>query len=390
MSGASYDVLVIGGGIHGAGVAQAAAAAGYRTLVLEKTRIAAGTSSRSSKLIHGGLRYLESAQLGLVRESLYERALLLRLAPDLVRLVPFHIPIYPQTSRRPWMIRAGLMLYSVLGGGTQQTRFVSLARRQWDDLDGLSTRNLQKVFRYFDAQTDDAALTRAVMRSAQSLGAGLACPARFVAAQQTADGYQVDYIHDGQEITCQARTVVNAAGPWVSEVGRQFSPAQPVQAMHLVQGSHILLHGKVTNGIYYVEAPADRRAVFVMPWYDRTLVGTTEARYTGDPALVQPQPGEIAYLQETLRNYFPARSHEVMDSFAGLRVLPNGTGPTFHRPRETCLVADNARSPRAISIYGGKLTGYRATGSKVVRALRASLPQPKAVADTTQLILTPE
>ena len=168
-----YDVVIAGGGIHGVGVAQAAACAGYSVLLLEKTALAAGTSSRSSKLVHGGLRYLEGYDFGLVRESLHERAILLKVAPELVQLRPFHIPIYPETSRRPLMLRAGLALYAVLGGFHRGSSFRALQHKEWDHLDGLDTRQLQAVFRYHDAQTNDTDLTRAVMQSATLLGAAL-------------------------------------------------------------------------------------------------------------------------------------------------------------------------------------------------------------------------
>ena len=176
------DVVVVGGGIHGVGVAQAAAAAGHSVLLLEKTSLAAGTSSRSSKLIHGGLRYLESGQFHLVRESLRERRILLAIAPELVQLRPFILPLYRETRRRPWQLRVGLSIYALLGGLGPETRFGAVPRSEWTQLDGLQTRGLRKVLRYFDAQTDDAALTRAVMRSAQTLGADVLAPAEFFAA----------------------------------------------------------------------------------------------------------------------------------------------------------------------------------------------------------------
>ena len=146
MTADHYDVVVIGAGIHGAGVAQAAAAAGHTVLVLEKTAIAHGTSSRSSKLIHGGLRYLETGQFGLVRESLRERAILLRIAPGLVRLSPFFIPVYGGASRSRWKIRAGLSLYALLGGFGRHNRFQSIARSEWHRLDGFQTDGLRAVF----------------------------------------------------------------------------------------------------------------------------------------------------------------------------------------------------------------------------------------------------
>ena len=390
MTTSGYDVIVIGAGIHGAGAAQAAAAAGYRTLVLEQTAVASATSRHSSKLIHGGLRYLESMQLGLVRASLRERELLRRLAPDLVRLIPFHIPIYAQTSRRPWKLRAGLGLYAMLGNFAPACRFDTLAPSHWPHMDGLTRTGLQAVFRYFDAQTDDAVLTRAVMRSAQGLGAELACPARFISAERHPSGYAVHYATAQGDVTCTAHAVVNAAGPWAGQVSQRFIPALPAQKVQLVQGTHIVLPDRLTQGAYYLEAPWDRRAVFVMPWHGRTLVGTTETLFTGDPGVVEPLPAEISYLQKTLAHYFPTRALNVMESFAGLRVLPTGDGAAFHRPRETRLGVDDERTPRAITIYGGKLTGYRATAEKVMDRLCAHLPVRRRMGDTRELSLTVE
>jgi glycerol-3-phosphate dehydrogenase len=387
LSEPDLDILVIGGGIHGVGVAQAAAARGHRVLVLERTTLAAGTSSRSSKLVHGGLRYLESFQLRLVRESLAERELLLSNAPDLVRLVPFFIPVYEDTTRSPLEIRAGLSLYALLGGLSAHARFTELERAQWDDLDGLSRAGLRAVFRYFDGQTDDAALCRAVMRSAVELGAQLACPASFVGAERAAGGYRVIVGEGGRERTVFARTVVNAAGPWVERVRERVLPPPPGMAIDLVGGTHIELPGRLERGVYYSEARADRRAVFTMPWKDRTLIGTTEAAHEGPPDEVAPSAGEIAYLRETFARHFPDRSTEVVDAWAGLRVLPAADGTAFSRPRDTRLVPDDPAFPRWIGVYGGKLTGYRSTAEKVLDRLRPSLPVRPLVADTRRLRL---
>lgn len=389
MSAGDYDLVVIGGGIHGVGAAQAAAAAGHSVLLLERAALASGTSSRSSKLIHGGLRYLESGQLRLVHESLAERETLLRVAPGLVRLVPFHIPIYRRTVRRPWQIRLGLSLYALLGGLARTARFETVARAQWDALDGLETDGLQQVFRYRDAQTDDAALTRAVMRSAQELGAELRCPAEFLSAARTAQGYAVRYAAAAGEAACTARALVNAAGPWVNAVLDRITPAPAKRPVELVQGAHLVLAGKLEHGVYYVEAPRDRRAVFAMPWNGGTLIGTTETKYTGDPAAVRPLPEEIEYLRETYRRYFPRRDDRPLQSFAGVRVLPLEPGAVFHRTRETLLAADDARAPRLITIYGGKLTGYRLTAARALGRLAAALPARSPRADTATLKLGP-
>ena len=193
MNRGGYDVVVVGAGIHGAGVAQCAAASGYRVLVLEQYGPAAGTSSRSSKLIHGGLRYLETGQLPLVRQSLAERETLLRIAPLLVHRLEFFVPVYRETRRRPWELRLGLSLYAVLGGLGPQHRFRSLGRALWGGLGGLRTEGLAAVYSYLDAQTDDAALTRAVLDSARSFGAEVSCPAAFQKATRTDAGYSIRY-----------------------------------------------------------------------------------------------------------------------------------------------------------------------------------------------------
>ncbi|MEQ1575418.1 MAG: FAD-dependent oxidoreductase, partial [Vicinamibacterales bacterium] len=321
---APWDVIVVGAGIHGAGVAQAAAAGGHRVLVLEQTGIGAGTSSRSSKLIHGGLRYLETYQLRLVRECLRERAILLAIAPDLVRLQRFHVPIYGHTRRRPWLLRTGLSLYGVLAGLDRNTRWGQVPRARWNTLDGLDLNGLQHVFWYQDGQTDDLQLSRAVMRSAQALGAELRIPVRMVGAMLTADGITVrcDTPRGTEEM--HARVLINAGGPWADAVARRIAPAVPVPTVERVQGSHIVLTGTIAQGIYYVESPRDGRAVFIMPWHGQTLVGTTEVRFQGDPADVAPTASELRYLQGIARQYFPRfrapEADRIASSFAGLRV----------------------------------------------------------------------
>jgi glycerol-3-phosphate dehydrogenase len=389
----AFDVIVVGAGIHGAGVAQAAAAAGQRVLILEQQHAAYGTSSRSSKLIHGGLRYLETGQLRLVRESLHERALMLKNAPDLVQLKPFYIPLYKQTRRRPWQIRSGLSLYAMLGGFKHGCRFNSVPRSEWAQLDGLNTLDLHSVFRYHDAQTDDALLTQAVLRSAQQLGATAYIPAKLQTIELHAHGVDVSYTENGQTRTTSARAVVNATGPWVNHTLSMVTPTQAARTIELVQGTHLILPGKVTRGVYYVENPRDGRAIFVMPWYGQTMIGTTESRFRGNPAEVQPLPTEINYLLQTLKHYFPAHHRDqrsdITHSFAGLRVLPAGSGHAFRRPRETLLDVDRADRPRVLSIYGGKLTGWRATAEKVMQRLTASLPTQTTIADTRNIRLLP-
>jgi glycerol-3-phosphate dehydrogenase len=386
-----YDVIVVGGGIHGAGVLQAAGAAGHSGLLIEKSALASGTSSRSSKLIHGGLRYLESGQFGLIRESLRERAVHLRIAPGLVELKPFFIPVYADTRRRPWQLMLGLSVYALLGGFHPSTRFGRVPKRDWPELDGLETRNLDAVIRYYDAQTDDAELTRAVVDSALSLGGELAMPANFTAASLTDHGVTVTFECGGSTTECRGRVLVNAAGPWAPSVARAIRPAIPVPEVDLVQGTHIVLPLRLTRGIYYVESPSDGRAVFVMPWQDATLVGTTETPYRGEPDRVQPLPEEEEYLLAVARRYFPAvrgmTREDIQQRFAGLRVLPAASQAAFDRSRESIFTTDRDPNPRVLGIYGGKLTGWRAAAAHVMQRIAPSLdPKPRRAA-TDQLPL---
>jgi glycerol-3-phosphate dehydrogenase len=386
-----YDVVIIGGGIHGAGVLQAAAAAGYRALLLEQLGIASGTSSRSSKLIHGGLRYLESGQFGLVRESLHERTVQLRVAPELVKLKPFFIPVYKETRRRPWQLRIGLSIYALLGGFAKGTAFGAIPRGEWASLDGLDTDGLQDVIRYFDAQTDDALLTRAVVHSALGLGANIAVPATFLTASLDENGVTLAYEFNGARIPCRARVLVNAAGPWAPLVAARIQPPIPIPAVDLVQGTHIVVPRSVKAGIYYVESPGDGRAVFIMPWHESMLIGTTETPYVGDPARVQPLPEEEEYLLAVARRYMTTcRSltrRDITARFAGLRVLPAASESAFNRSRETIFTTDRDPGPRVLSIYGGKLTGWRAAAAHVLATLRTSLPARTARASTSELPL---
>jgi glycerol-3-phosphate dehydrogenase len=386
-----YDVVVVGGGIHGAGVLQAAAAAGHSALLIERVGLASGTSSRSSKLIHGGLRYLESGQFALVRESLRERAIHLRIAEDLVELKPFFIPVYKDTRRRPWQLKVGLWMYALLGGFDASTRFGAVPKAEWSTLDGLDTHGLDAVIRYHDAQTDDAMLTRAVVQSALSLGAELAMPASFESAALTDDGVHLSYVSGAQTVECAARVLVNAAGPWAPQIAGMVQPPIVIPDVDLVQGTHIVLPFAVTAGIYYVESPTDGRAVFVMPWHGATLIGTTETPYHGAPDQVHPLPEEEEYLLAVARHYFPAFRHltreHITQRFAGLRVLPAASQAAFDRSRETIFSTDREPKPRVLGIYGGKLTGWRAAAAHVLQRISPSLPVSQRRAATDQLIL---
>jgi glycerol-3-phosphate dehydrogenase len=366
-------------------------AAGHSALLIEKFGLASGTSSRSSKLIHGGLRYLESGQFALVRESLRERAIHLRIAAELVELKPFFIPVYRDTRRRPWQLKLGLWLYALLGGFDASTRFGTVPPRDWSSLDGLQTQGLEAVIRYQDAQTDDALLTRAVVQSALLLGAELAMPATFTRAALTDRGVDIAYSQRDSPLECRARVLVNAAGPWAPQVARAITPPISIPDVDLVQGTHIVVPFALTAGIYYVESPNDGRAVFLMPWHGATMIGTTETPYQGEPDQVHPLPAEEEYLLNVARHYFPAWRHltreNITERFAGLRVLPAASQAAFDRSRETLFSTDRMPHPRVLGIYGGKLTGWRAAAVHVLARISPSLSPKVRRAATDQMIL---
>lgn len=387
MSGRDCDVAVVGAGIHGCGVALAAAAAGYAVTVIERTAPAAGTSGRSSKLIHGGLRYLETAQLRLVRESLVEKRWLLAQARELVQPVPMHVPVYAQGSRSPWTIRAGLSAYMLLAGLRRDARFVQVPRGEWDALDGLTTHGLRAVFRYMEARTDDAALTRAVLAAAVALGTEVMMPASLVAGEIDEAGVTLVTGTGEDRNVLRAATVVNAAGPWAGEVAGMIRPAPSPPAFELVQGSHLEFEGGLAHGGYYVEAP-DGRGVFALPRDGRTMVGTTEHPYDGDPASSMPTGAERAYLQRMFDACFPGRAGaRPVAEWSGLRVLPAGRGSAFRRSRETRFHVDDASRPRMVGIFGGKLTTWRATARKALAKLGPALPEVRPRQDLEKVVL---
>ena len=384
-----YDIVIIGAGINGAGVSQAAAAMGYRCLLLEKNaHPGLETSSRSSKLIHGGLRYLESFDLALVRESLHERELLLKLAPDLVSLQTFNIPVYNYTGRSRLALHAGLSLYALLSGLQKHSFYHQLKPHHWEQLEGLTTKDLKAVFQYHDAQTDDQALTRAVLASAISLGAVYQCNAEMLQAEISEHQVTIRYQQDQAEKVVSSRVLVNASGPWLYSVNQRIIPQPEMLQPELVQGAHLVLKAPLQQA-YYMEAPQNRRAVFLLPWKGHALLGTTEQLYSGNPSAVKVLEQEKKYLLDTYRHYFPAGDTEVIAEMAGLRVLPVSAKAVFKRSRDIVLVTDQSDKPRLVSMLGGKLTVYRKNAIKVLQCLQSSLPATRPIADTEKLMINP-
>lgn len=378
------DVAIVGGGIHGAGIAQALIANGYSCALIEKDDWASGTSSKSSKLIHGGLRYLESGQLRLVYHCLRERSLLLRNAPELVKPLSFHIPVYGNTSRPPWIINIGLLLYKLLCITSPLATFKRLGQEERNALDSIKTDGLKTVFRYKDAQTDDAALTQSVVKSAQVLGAECFTHCELLEARRENSGNQglwhITVAHQGQPKQLRAKMLVNAAGPWVNRLAERCQPGIKQLPISLVRGTHMVLDHPLTQGAYYLEAPQDQRAVFVLPWYGKTLLGTTEKDHPLEQLdQVEATDEECDYLMAVFKHYFPTVEAQELGRFAGVRVLPADEGSAFSRSRDTRFLSDDGY----VAVYGGKLTSYRHTAHKVQRLVQKQLgkkPQPRNTA----------
>jgi len=382
-----YDLLIIGGGIHGAACAQAASAKGYSVLLLEQfEKPGLATSSKSSKLIHGGLRYLETGQFKLVYECLQERKYLLHNAPHLVKLVPFYIPVFKNSLRSSLIIRAGLSIYSLFS----KKPFKTISRKKWHQLDGLNTNDLVTVFQYYDAQTDDQQLTEAVMNSAQEMGAIVYTNTVFDKAECQQNYCTAHFTRDNKQQIITSRLIINTSGPWVNHVLEKITPEQSHIDIDLVLGSHIIINKKPAQGIYYLESPHDQRAVFVMPWQDKTMIGTTETDFTDSLDHIEAPKPDIEYLLSTYNHYFNPRASEqdITDSFAGLRVLPKASTSAFARPRDTIIHYDKTDTPRVFSLYGGKLTANRATAHHLMKIIQPFLPQPTQDIDTRFISLT--
>lgn len=363
-----YDLIIIGAGIHGAAVANAAIHDGYSVCVLEQySEAGLATSSHSSKLIHGGLRYLESYQFKLVRECLKERRILLKTAPSLVRLAAFYIPVYKNTRRPAWLIYLGLFIYRLLGGGP----FRKLQKSEWKTLDGLSQHNLSAVFEYSDGLTNDKILTQRILQQATEKGAIFFSDTLVEKIEIDPDCVTVDTDTHG---TISGRLIINAAGPWVNQILSIVSPTINTLSVDLVQGTHIVIPRSLSKGIYYVEA-TDKRVIFAIPWQQHCLIGTTETPFNKPPEQCKPLAAEIDYLLATWNQYFndELTQGDVLQSFAGLRVLPGSDKSAFNRKRETILHCDKATSPHIISIYGGKLTAHRHTAELLMTIVHRHL-----------------
>ena len=371
-----FDLLVIGGGITGVGIARDAAMRGLRTALVERGDFACGTSSRSSKLIHGGLRYLEQGHIRLVLEAVRERERLRSLAPHLVRPQEFIVPIYRGGPVGFFKLAAGLMLYDVLAGLWSVKRHRMLGRRRTVDAEpALRREGLVGGGSYFDYRTDDARLVLETGLAAAREGAvvlSYAEVAGFVDEGGRIAGARVLDRLGGTEVAVHARVVVNAAGPWVDEVAALDDPQAP-RRLRLTKGVHVMVpRSRVGNRAAIVlRAVRDGRVMFVIPWGEHSLVGTTDTDHPGGP-VQEPtvEPDDVAYLLETVNHYFPdARlgAGDVVSAFAGLRPLIAPPPGSDEDPSDVSREEEIFESPRGlVTIAGGKLTAFRLIAETVV------------------------
>ena len=379
MATQSVDLLVIGGGIHGAAVARDAAGRGLKIMLAEKGDYASATSSSSSKLIHGGLRYLEQLELKLVRESLVERAQLLKTAPHLVEPIRFLLPIYRWQKRPALLVHAGLALYDLLSIGDGLPPSGRLGQPEIAQLPRLRREGLASVFHYHDCQTDDARLVLSVLLDARARGANIMNRRAVTAIEPLTDGYAVELDERGVKARIDARFIVNATGPFIAEVDAMSRIAPPPRPLRLVRGSHIVLKMPQPReaDAYTLQDPEDR-VVFVMPWLNGRflIVGTTEVPERGNPAAAVCSPEEQAYLLEAYNRYFaspagPATSADVIWSWAGIRALQDrGDKKPSRLSRRSALAKVANGTGGFVSLYGGKLTTHRAFAEDVLDALR--------------------
>ena len=373
-----FDLLVIGGGINGVGIARDAAGRGLSVLLVEQDDLAQHTSSASTKLIHGGLRYLEYCEFRLVREALRERERFLSLAPHLVRPLEFVLP-QTETSRPRWMLHAGLALYDRLGGRTRLPRSRSI-QFVGELREGLQP-SIRRGFSYSDCRVDDSRLVILNAVDAARRGAHIRPRTRFLGASRDQDGWRCTLLDVGTGVAtnARARALVNAAGPWVCDILNEHLNIASAKSVRLVKGSHIIvprLHGG--EHAFMLQNP-DRRVVFVIPYEERfSLVGTTEVAIASPHSAPEISPDEIEYLCASANRYFAQHiaPSDVVQSFSGIRPLFEDAAKDATAVTRDYVLDIDVRDGEAplLSIFGGKITTYRKLAEQALHKLARYLP----------------
>lgn len=367
-----FDLLVIGGGIIGAGIAAQASRAGLAVALVDKSDFGGATSSASSKLIHGGLRYLRLGDVRLVREAHHERRVLSKIvAPHLVRRTPFLLPLYRGGPYRPAFVQSGIVLYSALA--RSRINWLVGPREAGELVPPLRREDLRSCALYADATTNDARLCLENVRAAVEAGACALNGAEVIELHSTGGRISgADVRVDGEEIPVQARAVVNAAGPWVDHVRRLEDP-RAGSSVRLSKGAHVLLtlDGAWTAALTI--AQDDVRVTFAVPWHDMLLLGTTDTEHAGDPGDVTVTAADVEQILDEASVALPTpvvARDRVRAAYAGLRVLPAGDGESVSARRETVFT----RSPGGmLNVAGGKLTTYRRIAFQALDRLRTDI-----------------
>ena len=358
---ADFDLAIIGGGINGTGIARDAAGRGLRVLLVEMNDLASGTSSASSKMIHGGLRYLEHGAFRLVREALSEREVLLNMAPHLIRPTRFLLPPAPG-ARNPLMLRLGLLLYEWLGARKllPASKTVDLTHHP---MAAPLERSFRYGFEYSDCLVDDSRLVVLSALDAAERGAAIRTRTRLVRAERREEWELVLHTDGRREVT-SARVLVNAAGPWLAGVAETVIRHPLLEPVRLIKGSHIVVRRRFEHGCGYIFQAPRGRVVFALPFAeDFTLIGTTDEKFVGDVNAPAPDVEEILYLCNAVNRYFRDKvtPDELIWSFAGVRALyDDGHGRPEDVTRDYMLVLDeHAHEAPLLTVYGGKITTYR-------------------------------
>jgi glycerol-3-phosphate dehydrogenase len=365
-----FDVLVMGGGIVGAGVARDAAMRGLSVALVEQSDFASGTSGRTSRLLHGGIRYLAQGHVGLVRQASREKAILHRIAPHLVEPLPFVFPIWPGSPWPLWQLRIGVKLYDLLAGKNLGASCHLRPAQVIDKFAGLRSEKLRGAVRYFDALTNDSRLTIDTLASAAAAGAAVCNYVRLEQSEPTSTGWRctlTDTLAD-RAVEVRCRSVVHAAGPWA---GRQKPSSL---RLRLTKGVHLVVdRDRFPVAEAIVMSQADR-IMFAIPWGERVILGTTDTDYEGDPAAVATEAQDVAEILEVANTAFPRAeltSDDVVSTWAGLRpLIDTGKGGPSDISRSHSI---EESMPDWYDVAGGKLTTYRLMAEQVVDRVARSL-----------------
>jgi len=381
---ALYDMVVIGGGINGTGIAADAQGRGLSVFLCEKNDLASGTSSASSKLIHGGLRYLEHYDFGLVRESLHERKILAAMAPHLIKPMRFVVPF--KKIRHPfWMIRLGLFYYDFMGLNATFKRSKAIHFDHYDPINPLKPQ-FNKGFIYSDAAVDDARLVIAnALRSSQH-GGTIQTRTACVDAKREGKYWLVRLRQEISQIeySIQAKALINASGPWADQIVSDIVQCSSQYRLRLVKGSHIVIPKCHSRQEAYLLQHHDGRVIFVIPYLEHfTLIGTTDVPFDGDPNTAFISPEEVKYLCQIVNDYFqhPIKPHHVLHAWSGVRALVDSQSQhpiaAISREYKLELKTDRHQQLPLVNVFGGKLTTYRALAEKTLQILKPFFPQMK-------------